>query len=121
LELPVITDRQLAVARRHNWLRAAYLHDVMVKQILNDPAVASNSNITSSVGAATREIDGPDAKIGANLFVDIIPDTPVSRQAHLGRSGIEDPGQLITYPPKSEESLRNIFEGEDTPRAADRE
>jgi hypothetical protein len=111
LELLVITDRQFAAARRYHWLRAAYVHDDIVKHMLNDPAVASNSNITMTAGTGTREIESPDAKIGTNVFLDIIPDTPVSWRAHLGRSGIDDEEQLITYAPKTEASLRNIFEG----------
>ena len=106
----MITDRQFEIARRHSWLRAAYVHNDIVQTALNNSAVGADPNIISSMGARTREIDGPDATIGTDLFVDVIPDTPVSRRAHLGRSGIEDPGQLITYQPKSEESLRDIFE-----------
>jgi hypothetical protein len=74
--------------------------------------VASNSNITSAAGTGTREIDGPDAIIGDGLCLDVIPDTQVSRLAHLGRSGIDNPEQLITYAPKAEASLRNIFDAD---------
>ncbi|MBV9564405.1 MAG: hypothetical protein JOY90_28785 [Bradyrhizobium sp.] len=117
----MITDLRFKMARRHSWLRAAYLHDGIVKQVLNDPAVASNSNITIRAGTRARELESPDAKIGANFFLDVIPDTLVSRQAHLGRSGIDHQDQLITYPPKTEASLRNIFEEEGSPSAADGE
>jgi hypothetical protein len=117
LELLVITDRQFAMARRHSWLRAAYVHDDIVKSILKDPAVASNSDLTIMVGTGTREIETPDAKIGANLFLDVIPDTPVSWRAHLGRSGIDDQEQLISYAPKTERFLQDVFDAKKTPSA----
>jgi hypothetical protein len=104
-----------AMARRHYRLRAAHVHDDM----MNAPAVASDSNIAMMAETGTREIDGPDAKIGANVFLDVIPDTPVSRWAHMGRSGIDHQDQLITYAPKTEAFLRSICDAEDTPNAAD--
>lgn len=103
------------MARRHYRLRAAHVHDDM----MNAPAVASDSNIAMMAETGTREIDGPDAKIGANVFLDVIPDTPVSRWAHMGRSGIDHQDQLITYAPKTEAFLRSICDAEDTPNAAD--
>jgi hypothetical protein len=115
----MITRRQFAMARRHYWLRAAYVHDDIIRDMMNAPAVASDSNVAMMAETGTREIDGPDAKIGANLFLDVIPDTPVSRWAHMGRSGIDHQDQLITYAPKTEAFLRSIFDAEDTPNAAD--
>lgn len=117
----MITHRQFAMARRHYWLRAAYVHDDIVKHMMNTPTVASDPNIVMTAESGTREIEGPDAEIGANLFLDVIPDTPVSRSAHLGRSGIDHQDQLITYVPKTEASLRSIFDAEDRPIAADRD
>jgi hypothetical protein len=97
-----------AMARRHYRLRAAYVHDDM----MNAPAVASDANIAMMAETGTREIDGPDAKIGANVFLDVIPDTPMSRWAHMGRSGIDHQDQLITYAPKTEAFLRSICDAE---------
>lgn len=99
------------MARRHPWLRAAYLHGEMVGRVLDTPAVTDDPNITLTAATGTRDIDSPDAKIGADdLPLDVVPDTPVSRRAHVGRSGITDPQQLVTYAPATQEFLREVFE-----------
>lgn len=108
----MITDRQLAVARRHTWLQAVYYHDDIVQQILEAPDLSADSAISMPAVPRSEEIESPDAKIGVDAIVDVVPDTPVSRQGHLGRAGITDRQQLITYPPASESRLRNIFRPE---------
>lgn len=110
----MITDRQFAAARRHAWLRAVYFHDDMVQRILTDPDVAADTNITPTAGTPDRDINGPDAKLGGELSMDVVPDTPVSRQAHTGRSGIDSRQQLLTYPPATQELLHDIFDTENS-------
>ena len=110
----MMTDRRFAIARRHSWLRAAYVHDDIVKTMLSSAGVTSDTNVADPSATGARQIDGPDATIGANLCVDVIPDTPVSRQAHLGRSGIDHEEQLITYAPKTADFLRSVFDVEGT-------
>ncbi len=113
MELPVTTQRQRAMARRHGWLRAAYFHDDIVGEILRDSALAADPAIAAS--KRTRKPESPDAAIGANLPLDVVPNTLVSRRAHLGRSGIERGDQLITYEPATEDKLRDIFDPETVP------
>lgn len=112
----MITDRQLAAARRHPWLQAVYYHDDIVQQILKAPDVASDRGIAMPAVPRSEEIDSPDAKIDVDAVVDVIPDTPVSRQGHLARPGIDDRQQLITYPPAAESRLRDIFQAENSSR-----
>ena len=115
----MITERQFAAARRHAWLRAVYYHDDVVQQILTAPDVASDSNITVLAGTADRDVEAPDAQIGAGQPLDVVPDTPVSKQGHLGRAGIDDRQQLLTYPPAAATFLAEIFDPTNTPGTAD--
>ena len=115
----MITERQFAAARRHSWLRAVYYHNDIVQQILAAPDVASDSNITVLAGTANHDVEVPDAQIGAGLPLDVVPDTPVSKQGHLGRAGIDDRQQLLTYPSAAGTFLGEIFDAETTPNAAD--
>jgi len=105
----VITELQFAAARRHGWLRAVYYHDDIVAQILATPDVASDSNITVLTGIPNHDVDVPDAQIGADRLLDVVPNTPVSKQGHLGRAGIDDRQQLLTYPPADDTFLGEIF------------
>lgn len=115
----MITELQLAAARRHGWLRAVYYHDDIVQQILAAPGVASDSNITVLAGTANRDVEDPDARIGSDQPLDVVPDTSASKQGHLGRAGIDDRQQLLTYPPAAGTFLGEIFDAENTPGAAD--
>lgn len=106
----MITELQFAAARRHGWLRAVYYHDDIVQQILAAPGVASDSNITVLAGTTDHDVEVPDARIGADRPLDVVPDTPVSKQGHLGRAGIDDRQQLLTYPPAAGSFLDEIFD-----------
>jgi hypothetical protein len=101
----VIAALRLEAARRHPWLRAAYYHADMVRRTLADPEVGADANV--DFGDAV--LDGPDAVIGGHYAVDVIPDTPVSRRAHLQRDYIGHDDQLIVYPPATPDFLAEIF------------
>lgn len=104
----MITQRQLDAARRYTWLRAAYFHDEMVRSALEDPDVAADSKIVKTGDDAGLET--PDAVLGEAVALDVVPDTETSRQAHLGRCGVDDAGQLLPYEPATSEFLAEIFE-----------
>lgn len=103
----MITQRQLDAARQYAWLRAAYFHDEMARSALEDPDVAADSKIVRTGGEAGLE--SPDAVLGDTVALDVVPDTETSRQAHLGRCGVDEAGQLLPYEPATSEFLAEIF------------
>lgn len=102
----MIAELRFEAARRHPWLRAASYHDEMVRQILADPTVAADAGI----GPDDSAMDRPDALISGHHPIDVIPDTPTSRQAHRERDYIGHDDQLMAYPPATAEFLAEIFE-----------
>ena len=104
-----LTERQFAAAQRYPWLRAAYYHADMVGQVVNSSAVAADANTVTPGTAGVAPLDYPDALLGGTHPVDVVPETEVSERAHLGRSGIVNAEQLITYPPATDEFLAEVF------------
>lgn len=102
----MIAALRFEAARRHPWLRAASYHTEMVRQSLADPEIAADVVI----GPDDSAMDRPDVLISGRYPIDVIPDTPASRQAHRERPYIEHDDQLMAYRPATPEFLAEIFE-----------
>lgn len=100
-----VTPAQFDAGRRIPWLRAAYYHADMVANTI--AGAGSDGNVTRP---ARSEADRPDALLGGDLAIDVVPDTPRSLQAHLDRPYISAREQLLTYEPPTREFLAEIFE-----------
>ena len=100
-------SRLLAAGARVAWLRAIYHQESTVRAMTRDPAVIGNPALSPS--PKQPPIDGPDFTIQQNLGIDVVPDTPASRQGHLDRSYIVSTGQLMTYPVPTEQFLAEVF------------
>jgi hypothetical protein len=101
----VISPLQAEAARRWRWLRPAYLHRETVRQTLADAGVPSDA----APGPTRETLDLPDALLGGQQPVDVVPDTEVSVHAHLDRAGITSPAQLLTYPPYDDGYMAEVF------------
>ncbi|GIG67623.1 hypothetical protein Pen01_39180 [Phytomonospora endophytica] len=104
----MITPRQFEAARATPWLRAAFHQKDTVEETLADPEVVGDPNTTAGKSGAAN-LDAPDMLLGGRTGVDVIPDTPASRAAHLDRGYIEGPDQLVTYPVPTAQFLAEIF------------
>ncbi|OIV39138.1 hypothetical protein BIV57_02060 [Mangrovactinospora gilvigrisea] len=102
------TPLQYEAAVRYPWLRAAYHQASIVRQALADQEVAADPQ--AAAGPEDR-LDRPDVMLGGRFPVDVVPDTDVSRSAHLARGYVNE-SQLMTYEVPSREFLAQIFQVE---------